>query len=75
MAVDVAFADSSKAPNSAISLKKYNRKDVMAHSTPEDFWLVIDGKVYDVTQWVPKHPGGSLIYVRAGHDCTYMFNS
>ncbi|KAJ7569127.1 hypothetical protein O6H91_01G062300 [Diphasiastrum complanatum] len=75
MAVDVAFRDSINAPNSAISLKKYSRKDVMAHSTPEDCWLVIDGKVYDVTQWVPKHPGGSLIYVRAGHDCTYMFNS
>ncbi|KAJ7295899.1 hypothetical protein O6H91_02G125200 [Diphasiastrum complanatum] len=56
-------------------LRKYCLTDVMKHHTPEDCWLVIGGKVYDVTEWVPKHPGGSLIYVRAGQDCTYMFNS
>ncbi|KAJ7569291.1 hypothetical protein O6H91_01G070600 [Diphasiastrum complanatum] len=75
MAVDGAVADSKHGSDSAISGKKYTRKEVMAHSTPEDCWLVIAGKVYDVTKWIPKHPGGSLIYVRAGHDCTYMFNS
>ncbi|KAJ7570410.1 hypothetical protein O6H91_01G118800 [Diphasiastrum complanatum] len=57
------------------ALKKYSRKEVALHETPKDCWLVIDGKVYDVTKWVPKHPGGSLIHVRAGQDSTYLFNS
>jgi fatty acid desaturase len=37
--------------------------------------MIIRGKVYDVTSWVPKHPGGSLIYVKAGYECTQLFES
>ncbi|KAL3683664.1 hypothetical protein R1sor_001686 [Riccia sorocarpa] len=56
-------------------LKKYTLKDVSKHNTPEDCWLVIWGKVYNVTSWVKVHPGGSLIYVKAGQDSTQLFDS
>ncbi|KAL2635526.1 hypothetical protein R1flu_007005 [Riccia fluitans] len=62
--------DSSTSP-----LKKYTLQDVSKHNTPEDCWLVIWGKVYDVTSWVKVHPGGSLIYVKAGQDSTQLFDS
>eukprot|EP00793_Prasinoderma_coloniale_P000441 PRCOL_00005426-RA len=45
------------------------------HSTPDDCWLVIDGAAYDVTSFIDKHPGGAMIYVRAGRDCTQIFDS
>lgn len=32
-------------------------------------------QVYDVTRWVPHHPGGHLITIQAGRDCTQLFNS
>ncbi|XP_002988231.2 acyl-lipid (8-3)-desaturase [Selaginella moellendorffii] len=53
----------------------YRLEDVKAHDSAEDCWLVIAGKVYDVTSWVPSHPGGSMIYLQAGRDSTHLFDS
>lgn len=47
----------------------YSIEEVAKHSTAEDCWLAIDGKVYDVTGWNPKHPGGAdLITQSCGKD-------
>jgi len=50
-------------------------EEVARHDSPSDCWLIIHGKVYDVTKWVPRHPGGSMILVRAGGDCSQLFDS
>lgn len=68
-------ASGASSPESETPLKKYTLEDVSLHSSPTDCWLVIWGKVYDVTRWIPNHPGGSLIYVKAGQDCTQLFDS
>lgn len=34
-------------------------KDVSKHNTPEDLWIVVDGEVYDMTEFTPEHPGGA----------------
>ncbi|CAK9190309.1 unnamed protein product [Sphagnum jensenii] len=74
-AADAASCGSVVAGYSQPVLQSYSLKDVKKHDTPEDCWLIIWGKVYDVTSWVPKHPGGSLIHVKAGQDCTQLFES
>ena len=33
--------------------------DIFEHNTKESLWLLIEGKVYDVTDF--KHPGGKQI--------------
>jgi cytochrome b involved in lipid metabolism len=55
--------------------KTYSLASVASHSTPSDCWVIVRDKVYDVTAWVPQHPGGALIYVSAGKDCTQLFDS
>ena len=35
----------------------FSRQQVSGHDTAEDCWIVIDNGVYDVTQWLDKHPG------------------
>uniref|UniRef100_A0ABI7YG36 Cytochrome b5 heme-binding domain-containing protein n=1 Tax=Felis catus TaxID=9685 RepID=A0ABI7YG36_FELCA len=41
-----------------------------------DQWLVINRKVYDVTGWANKHPGGSRILNHfAGEDATDVFRA
>lgn len=43
--------------------------------TEDDFWIVIDGKVYDVTPWLDEHPGSWHIIVSATRsDSTKDFN-
>jgi delta8-fatty-acid desaturase len=47
--------------------------DVAKHNTSDDFWLAIDGKVYDVTSFAPLHPGGDIIDKYAGVDASDQF--
>jgi cytochrome b involved in lipid metabolism len=49
--------------------------EVARHTSPSDCWVIVHGKVYDVTEYVPRHPGGAMIYVKAGGDCTQLFDS
>ena len=48
--------------------------EVEQHATYDDLWLVIDGKVYDVTPFMDDHPGGGEIMLNAaGKDGTDDF--
>jgi len=33
--------------------------DYMKHNTQADCWVVYEGKVYDITSWLPRHPGSA----------------
>ncbi|GBE87411.1 oxidoreductase [Sparassis latifolia] len=47
----------------------YTLEDVAAHSSPSSCWVTRDGKVYDVTNFLPDHPGGDdLLLSYAGRD-------
>ena len=51
-------------------------EEVEKHNTPESTWIAIDGKVYDLTEYGPKHPGASgpdIIKKNAGTDATQGF--
>ncbi|WWC60018.1 uncharacterized protein I303_102581 [Kwoniella dejecticola CBS 10117] len=49
--------------------------EVNKHNTPEDCWVVIDGKVYDLTEFAEIHPGGAgHIHRVAGRDASGIFN-
>lgn len=49
----------------------YTWEEVQSHSSRNDQWLVIDRKVYNITQWAKRHPGGfRVISHYAGEDAT-----
>ena len=46
--------------------------EIFDHNTKDSLWLLIDKKVYDVTNF--KHPGGKQILLQnAGQDATTQF--
>lgn len=48
---------------------------VAAHNSRTDCWSVINGGVYDLTSWIPKHPGGEqAILGLCGTDGSARFN-
>ncbi|KAF1961844.1 hypothetical protein CC80DRAFT_463308 [Byssothecium circinans] len=52
-------------------LPTFTAADVAAHSTKDDLWVMIHGKVYDVTRYVRDHPGGvEALRDVAGKDAT-----
>lgn len=48
---------------------------VAEHGTASDCWIVISGKVYNMTSYIPVHPGGRKAITReCGGDGTAAFN-
>lgn len=48
---------------------------VATHNSPTDCWSAIDGKVYNLTQWINKHPGGAVVIkALCGKDGSAGFN-
>lgn len=39
------------------ALKTYTAQEVAKHNLRNDCWIIVDGEVYDVTEYVDEHPG------------------
>ncbi|XP_049636759.1 fatty acid desaturase 2-like protein FADS2B [Suncus etruscus] len=58
------------------SLNQYSWQEIQKHNLETDQWLVINRKVYDVTRWADKHPGGRRVLTHyAGEDATDVFKA
>lgn len=50
-------------------------KEVATHNSRESCWIIVHGKVYDVTDFLDEHPGGSKIILKyAGKDATAEYD-
>ncbi|XP_045642463.1 fatty acid desaturase 2-like protein FADS2B [Ursus americanus] len=58
------------------SLNRYSWQEIQRHNQKDDQWLVIHRKVYDVTGWAKRHPGGHRVLNHyAGEDATDVFRA
>ncbi|KAI9014297.1 cytochrome b2 [Hyaloraphidium curvatum] len=56
-------------------LRTIAKDELEKHVTKEDLWVVLHGKVYDLTAFLPDHPGGASIILKyAGKDGTKAFD-
>jgi cytochrome b involved in lipid metabolism len=46
----------------------YTVEQVATHSTPNDAWVIFQGNVYDITKFIPLHPGGAALTPYLGQD-------
>ncbi|KAL6615107.1 hypothetical protein ACP70R_037377 [Stipagrostis hirtigluma subsp. patula] len=72
-----AMGDAEKRKKAAAAEKPERHvtsAEMARHSTEGDLWVAVQGKVYDVTAWLPRHPGGDLpLLSLAGQDVTDAF--
>ena len=53
----------------------YTLEEVAKHNTPESRWIAIDGSVYDVTEFIKTHPGGTKPFEKySGTDASTKFH-
>lgn len=53
---------------------EYEWSEIERHAADDDAWVVVDDRVYDVTQFADEHPGGREILLREkGTDATEAF--
>ena len=47
--------------------QKLHGEEVAKHNNKEDCWVIIHGKAYDVTEFMPEHPGNVVHIESIGH--------
>lgn len=62
-------------PEKQNTFPEISMQEVRSHVTEDDCWTVINGVVYNLSEWVKKHPGGKEnILAICGRDGSYLFN-
>ncbi|NXS64639.1 FADS2 desaturase, partial [Pandion haliaetus] len=57
-------------------IRFYTWEEIQKHNLRTDKWLVIERKVYNVTKWANRHPGGHRVISHcAGEDATDAFQA
>ncbi|XP_077914033.1 fatty acid desaturase 3 isoform X3 [Halichoerus grypus] len=57
-------------------LPTFRWEQIRQHNLPGDKWLVIERRVYDISRWAQRHPGGSrLIGHHGAEDATDAFHA
>lgn len=65
----------SQASTEDAAQTSYSATEVATHDTAGDCWAIINGGVYDLTSWIPRHPGGErAIEGLCGKDGSAAFN-
>ena len=63
--------DVSSSRNKSKNNTFYSWSEVKKHNKKDDCWIVVNDKVYDLTNFKMSHPGGSRIISHyAGQDAT-----
>lgn len=63
-------------PSSSISVIGYTMAEVSANNNAKSCWVVIDGFVYNLTNWINAHPGGAgAITSLCGREVTEIFKA
>lgn len=53
---------------------RLTKAELAKHNTPNDCWVALGGKIYNISTYLDYHPGGVDILIKySGKDCTALF--
>lgn len=62
------------SPSALAGRRELTRKEVAAHASVTDCWMIIDRTVYDVTSYLPMHPAPpAVLSPWCGQDATQAY--
>eukprot|EP01061_Rhynchopus_euleeides_P047091 TRINITY_DN9268_c0_g3_i1.p1 TRINITY_DN9268_c0_g3~~TRINITY_DN9268_c0_g3_i1.p1 ORF type:complete len:257 (+),score=50.72 TRINITY_DN9268_c0_g3_i1:767-1537(+) len=57
-----------------VVVRSFPMSEVRLHDSPESAWIVVSRRVYDVTGFIDRHPGGASIILKyGGRNATHPF--
>jgi cytochrome b involved in lipid metabolism len=57
-------------------MKAYSQTVVAGHNSRDDCWMIIDGMIYDVSTYLPKHPSAPEIVIAwCGREATKAYQT
>jgi cytochrome-b5 reductase len=66
---------SNSMSRSIVGPRKISLSELSEHSSTFDCWTAYKGKVYNISNYIPYHPGGAEILKKAaGKDCSLIFD-
>lgn len=64
------------SPTPSPTIPSFTAQQVSTHNTQSDCWVIMNGKVYNITSYIPNHPGGTgTITPYCGKDAAAAFGS
>ncbi|XP_006878715.1 PREDICTED: cytochrome b5 type B-like [Elephantulus edwardii] len=74
MATADASSSDGKGREGESSVTYYRLEEVAKRNSSKEIWMVIHGRVYDVTRFLDEHPGGEEVLLeQAGADASESF--
>jgi hypothetical protein len=74
--IPVTNSTITDSPETETPITYISFAEVAQHATADDCWSVVNGNVYDLTQWINEHPGGSgPVESMCGIDASTPFNN
>ncbi|XP_042776694.1 cytochrome b5 type B isoform X2 [Panthera tigris] len=74
MATVEASGNDGRGQGVETSVTYYRLEEVAKHNSMKEIWLVIHGRVYDITRFLNEHPGGEEVLMeQAGADASESF--
>jgi uncharacterized membrane protein len=71
-----ATRSGSASPSASAGATRHAMTEVKQHSSATSCWSVVDGEVYNLTDWIDRHPGGAKrILAMCGTDGSSAFHS
>ena len=65
------YAQSQNTPSVALTMD-----ELAKHDSANSCWLLINGKIYDVTSFIAAHPGGDMTILNScGTDATQAYDT
>jgi len=74
---EVMMENESGKIGDGVEKREYELVEVEEHDVVDDCWLAVEGKVYDVTEYITgqKHPGGVAILEGCGKDAKELYDT
>jgi cytochrome b involved in lipid metabolism/uncharacterized membrane protein len=71
-----ALEDSAPSASAPAGMINLSTSEIKKHNSKTDCWSIVNGKVYNLTSYVQKHPGGNAVIANiCGKDGTSSFTN